>query len=547
MSVDVLAAFTPEMVRELAISQRVCVRPLLRRVEDRQTGTEDVIALPCGSTRESVCPPCAHKARVLRMQQCAEGWHRGDEPTTDCDELEADRAEPEDHTEEQDDDEKDDDMQGARRVRSTRRRQDAPDLPRVALEDRTVGRTFTAPDGTVYRPSMFLTVTLGSYGPVTPAGAPRDPESYDYRRAALDALHFPKLIDRLWRNLRRCAGYRVQYFAAVEPQRRLAPHLHAAIRGAIPRAVLREVVRATYLQLWWPAFDTPVYVDRLPVWDSGDYVDPVTGEILPTWTQARDQAEAVPEARPAHVLRFGMQLDMAGTIAPSADADRAVRYLTKYLTKSVAAAHVGDDDQPDPTYRRHVDRLHAELRWLPCLPRCANWLVTASNPTTPAPDLSPPTVTGRRMIGRTSVSAAAGCWCRGNGPARPSAHIGPTGPPSSAKRCSPPASSPRRSSVWPPPSPWPTGHPGSSGPTADPPRAATSGCCSPRSRSGNAGGPSTRPRRPPLPLLWTTHSAIPAGHRDCEHPPHRIACWRGDHTRPPRDQPNRGRRSGGQW
>jgi hypothetical protein len=40
---------------------------------------------------------------------------------------------------------------------------------------------------------------------------------YDYRRAALDALHFPKLVDRFWQNLRRCAGYRVQYFSAIEP------------------------------------------------------------------------------------------------------------------------------------------------------------------------------------------------------------------------------------------------------------------------------------------------------------------------------------------
>ena len=82
---------------------------------------------------------------------------------------------------------------------------------------------------------MFLTLTLPSYGKVSSTGAPLNPESYDYRRAALDALHFPKLVDRFWQNLRRCAGYKVQYFAAVEPQRRLAPHLHAAIRGAIPR------------------------------------------------------------------------------------------------------------------------------------------------------------------------------------------------------------------------------------------------------------------------------------------------------------------------
>ena len=88
---------------------------------------------------------------------------------------------------------------------------------------------------------------------------------------------FPRLVDRFWQNLRRVAGYRVQYFAAVEPQHRLAPHLHAAIRGTIPRQVIKQVVGATYLQVWWPSFDTPVYVHRRPRWDGHDYVDPDTG------------------------------------------------------------------------------------------------------------------------------------------------------------------------------------------------------------------------------------------------------------------------------
>ena len=88
----------------------------------------------------------------------------------------------------------------------------------------------------------------------------------------MDALHFPKLVDRFWQNLRRSAGYRVQYFAAVEPQKRLAPHLHAAIRGAIPRATLRQVVKATYVQVWWPPHDQPVYLDpdSFPVWDGDE-------------------------------------------------------------------------------------------------------------------------------------------------------------------------------------------------------------------------------------------------------------------------------------
>jgi hypothetical protein len=99
-----------------------------------------------------------------------------------------------------------------------------PDLPHVPVEDRTVGRSFTTSDGKTYRPSMFLTLTLPSYGKIRD-GAPVNPDTYDYRQAALDAILFPRLVDRFWQNLRRVAGYKVQYFAAVEPQYRLAPHL----------------------------------------------------------------------------------------------------------------------------------------------------------------------------------------------------------------------------------------------------------------------------------------------------------------------------------
>ena len=69
MSLSVLASITAEMARELAVGQGVCVRPILRRVLDRDTGTETRVPIPCGATREAVCPPCARKARVLRMQR----------------------------------------------------------------------------------------------------------------------------------------------------------------------------------------------------------------------------------------------------------------------------------------------------------------------------------------------------------------------------------------------------------------------------------------------------------------------------------------------
>jgi hypothetical protein len=266
--------------------------------------------------------------------------------------------------------------EGERRVRSTRRRQDAPDLPQVPMDDRTIGRVFTAPDGRTYQPSMFLTLTLPSYGQVTAEGVPVDPTRYDYRRAALDALHFPKLVDRFWQNLRRCAGYQVQYFATIEAQRRLAPHLHAAIRGAIPRRIVREVRAATYHQVWWPTHDTATYVDRLPVWtDTAGYVDPATGEPLPAWDEALDALETDPDATPAHVLRFGPQDDLQGLLAGTPGAERAIGYLCKYLTKSIAATHDHDDeDAPSAAREAHIDRLAEEVRWLPCSSTCSNWL-----------------------------------------------------------------------------------------------------------------------------------------------------------------------------
>src|SRR5262249_4000872 len=169
------------------------------------------------------------------------------------------------------------DRPAVKRKRSTRRRQDTPDLPRLPVAARTVGRAYTDADGQTRRPSTLLTVTLPGHGRVHTSvrrgtylvpcecgarhgerdpllGTPLDPASYDYRRAALDAVHFAALLDRWWQNLRRAAGWNVQYAGAVELQRRLAPHAHFAIRGTIPRRLLKQVAAATYHHAWWPHF-----------------------------------------------------------------------------------------------------------------------------------------------------------------------------------------------------------------------------------------------------------------------------------------------------
>ena len=396
-----------DSIRKIAEACGGCLRPVQLRRTDTQTGQTEQIMKPCGATLASICPPCADRAKALRVAQCREGWHLEDEPDSGPAapdqtqeywltlraeaQVHRDRAEArgEDATDydaligELDIEitragvrgtvttSKGDDKPSRRRSRSTRRRQDAPDLPKRKIGPHTLGRVFTATDGKSYRPSMFLTLTCDSYGKVRDDGTPVDPNSYDYRRAARDALHFSALADRFIQNLRRVLGYEAQYFGAVEPQRRLAPHLHMAIRGAVPRAVVRQVIAATYHQVWWPSTDVVRYTDdQLLGWDEdlGTYLDPATGEVLPTWDQALDGIG--PNDAPLHVARFGPEFHAEGVLAGSKDAARCIGYLTKYLTKHVADCHQADTD----AQRAHAARLADALRYEPCSPTCANWL-----------------------------------------------------------------------------------------------------------------------------------------------------------------------------
>jgi hypothetical protein len=175
-----------EVAQVLAEQHGVCIRPLAMRRIDTTTGRVDIVPVPCGSTREDQCRPCADKARRLRMTQCRQGWHLDTEPVID-------RAAPsEDHKElmaaradlvaaytecktrgdeiscEQISDsvaELDTALRAAgvrgrlTRLdprskpvkRSTRRRQDAPELPRRPVDKRTLGRS--SPGDTDRQPS----------------------------------------------------------------------------------------------------------------------------------------------------------------------------------------------------------------------------------------------------------------------------------------------------------------------------------------------------------------------------------------------------------
>jgi len=384
---------------------------------DLDTHESKYIAAPCKSTLECVCPACAARARRVRIQQCREGWHIEEEPMTEKNDPTPEQrdlfnarallAEEYATARNEDDDEAADSIaelvdeidaelraSGIRgklpplapqpkpvRKRSTRRRQEQPDLPRKKVTKTTVGRVYAGK----YRPSMFITLTLPSYGRTHRDGAgvdakgnpigdgsPVDPDSYDYRQAARDIIHFSALFDRFVQNYRRATGRDVQYFATVEPQRRGAPHIHIGVRGSDARALIRQVAEATYHQVWWPHFDHEVYEPgRLPQWDyiAGCFTDPDTGEPVPTWTQVLDLMDSVDDIQPAHVIRFGQQIDIQGILAGTPEADRRIGYLTKYLTKSISEVI----EPPNQRAADHYDRLHEELSRTPCSPTCGLW------------------------------------------------------------------------------------------------------------------------------------------------------------------------------
>ena len=115
----------------------------------------------------------------------------------------------------------------------------------------------------------------------------------------------------------------------------------------------------------------------------GGYLDPATGELLPTWYEALDAIS--PDDEPWHVVRFGAKFDAQGVLAGSKDSTRCIGYLTKYLTKQLGDCHQPDSD----AQREHMERLGEALRYEPCSPTCTSWLRYGIQPKNPRPGLVP--------------------------------------------------------------------------------------------------------------------------------------------------------------
>ncbi|MFC9876720.1 replication initiator [Nocardia salmonicida] len=411
-----------DIAEHMAEKEGVCARVVPMRAFDPITSRSSYVGAPCKATVATTCPACAKANKYLRVTQLREGWCADHEPvvadpviteaqqdvlatraTLFTEYHEARRTDEHELAEsikalvaDLDTELRELGVRGRlpaldakprRKTKSTRRRADLPDLPRLKVDKTlTIGQVYA---NGKHRPSTFFTLTLDSFGRINQVwdptagkdgkgamvsdGSPRDPESYDYARQARDTIHTSKLFSTWIENLRRAVGWNVQYFATVEPQRRAAPHLHVALRGSFSKKLLTQVTAATYRTIWWPHFDKPVYGEgRMPVWDydAGTFVDPRTGRPLTYWDDALAVMDEVDDLDPAHTLKFGAQSKPVQILANTDSMEYSVRYLTKYLTKGLG-------ELLTPGSRRvaeHYDRLHAELCVTPCSERCGVWL-----------------------------------------------------------------------------------------------------------------------------------------------------------------------------
>ena len=288
------------------------------------------------------------------------------------------------------------------------------------------------PDGKTWRPSMFLTLTCDSYGKVGPDGTPADPGQLRLPagrtgRAPLPgavrpAHPEPAPLPRLRRPVLR------HHRAAETPRPARPPRLP---RRHLPRRPA-AVIAATYHQVWWPPTARRLGRTSCPSGTSHPAVPrPGTGELLPTWDQALDAIG--PHDQPLHVARFGPKFDAQGVLAGTKDAGRCIGYLTKYLTKQLAACHTDSNAAAADTPPGSSTRCGTS----PAHPPARTGSATASSPGTPGPACGPDTAGAKPTAARTSATPDAASWSPANGPARPSPTTAPTAKPGS----SPPSAS----------------------------------------------------------------------------------------------------------
>ena len=327
------------------------------------------------------------------MQQCREGWHLTEDPPLPERGLD---QEPGGH-EENEGPGRSSNLKVSGASGHPRRRQDAPDLPRVPMEDRTTGQAFTAPDGTCYRPSMFITWTLPSYGKVIPGtGIPADPARYDYRRAALDALHFPCSSTGSGRTCAAAPGSR----SSTSPQSRPSA---ASPRTCTPPSAAPSPGRPSGRSPRPPTSSsggppstrsaTTATGCRFGTARPADTATPTPADRCAPSGTPSTSSTTTPTPHPPTWCASGSR-PTSKDCSPGQRTPSAVGYLCKYLTKSVADTYAdpatsGLTDDQHTAYEAHIDRLHEQVLWPPCSPECANWLRYGIQPDAAGPGLTP--------------------------------------------------------------------------------------------------------------------------------------------------------------
>ena len=273
-----------------------------------------------------------------------------------------------------------------RRPRSTRRRQDAPDLPRGKVSKRTVGRTYAAPDGKTFRPSMFLTLTC----PTATAGSATTARRSTRARTTIGGRRGTRCTSPRCStgSCRTCAASSARTCSTSPPSNRNDGSRRTCTSRCAAPSPAPSCGRS------WPRPTTRC--GGRPPTPSGS-----TATSCRSGTSTRRLPRPGHRRSPAHLGRgprrdrrrrtsrgtwpgSGTRFDAQGVLAGSKDAARCIGYLTKYLTKQrrpTATRPTPTPGAPTPTGSPTRCGTSRARR------RCANWLRYGVQPKNARPGL----------------------------------------------------------------------------------------------------------------------------------------------------------------
>ena len=241
------------------------------------------------------------------------------------------------------------------------------------------------------RPSMFVTLTLPCYGPIVPGtGVPATPAATTTGAPPWTPCTSPSCSTG---GSRTCAAAPATRSSTSAPSRPNAasPRTSTSPSAApSPEPPSGPSPRPPTSSSGGRRSSSPSTPTDRRSGTAATTSTPTPRSPLPTWDAGPGRSSmTIPTPHPMHVMRV-RAADRHQGPARRHPRRRPRRPLPHQVPHQGRRRDLHRQAEPsDAAYEDHIDRLHAEVRYLPCSPDCANWLRFGIQPRTVGPGLIP--------------------------------------------------------------------------------------------------------------------------------------------------------------